>query len=259
MLVVISPAKTLDFETPYPSTKLTRPRMLDSSELLVNELRNYDSQNLQNLMGISEALGDLNVQRFKNWQRPFNKSNAKAALFAFQGDVYVGLDAEQFNDQALEFAQQRLRILSGLYGLLRPLDLIQPYRLEMGSRFPTPDAKDLYQCWGDTITNMINKDLKAAKSQHLINLASNEYFNAIETSKLKANVITPVFKDYKNGKYKVLSFFAKKARGMLSAHIIKNQLKDPDDIRKARIDGYRFSANESDEKKWVFLRKRAAA
>ena len=232
--------------------------MLDSSEALVKELRGYSSQNLQGLMGISEALGDLNVERFKNWQRPFKKSNAKAALFAFQGDVYVGLDAAQFDDQALEFAQQHLRILSGLYGVLRPLDLIQAYRLEMGSSFSTPNTKNLYEFWGDSITKMINRDLKAAGSDTLINLASNEYFNAIHRNELKADVITPVFKDFKNGKYKVLSFFAKKARGMLSAHIINQQIENPDDLRSAKIDGYRFSAKESDDQKWVFLRKQAS-
>ncbi|MGR8947486.1 MAG: peroxide stress protein YaaA [Gammaproteobacteria bacterium] len=257
MLVVISPAKTLDFDAPYPSSKTTRPRMLQSAEKLVTELRHYSSDDLQKLMGISEKLANLNVERYQNWRPPFNKSNAKAAMFAFQGDVYVGLDAMQFDAEALDYAQQHLRILSGLYGVLRPLDLIQAYRLEMGSSLPAAGAANLYEFWDDAITKSINKDLAALKSQTLINLASNEYFGAIKPDKLKAEIITPVFKDYKNGKYKILSFFAKKARGMLTAHIINNQLQDPNEIKQARIDGYRFSAKESDEHKWVFLRKTA--
>ena len=255
MLVVISPAKTLDFDSPYASKKVTRPRMLESSSALVERLRQYSSADLQKLMGISQKLGDLNAERYQDWQIPFNKSNAKAALFAFQGDVYIGLDAQQFDQTALDFAQQHLRILSGLYGVLRPLDLIQAYRLEMGTALAAGQAKNLYDFWGDKITQTINKDLKTVKSDTLINLASNEYFNAIKRDELKADVVTPVFKDYKNGKYKVLSFFAKKARGAMSAHIINKQIIEPSELKKVRLDGYRFSANDSDDKRWVFLRK----
>ena len=254
MLVVISPAKTLDFDSTYPDTKITRPRMLKASSELVEQLRQFSSGDLQDLMGISEKLGDLNAERYQQWHTPFNKKNAKAAMFAFQGDVYLGLDANQFDQKALDFAQQHLRILSGLYGVLRPLDLIQAYRLEMGTTLKNEHGESLYDFWGDTITKTINKDLKAIKSQTLINLASNEYFGSIKNDVLKAEVITPVFKDYKNGKYKILSFFAKKARGAMSAHIINNQISDPAQLKRARPDGYRYSANDSDENKWVYLR-----
>lgn len=255
MLVVISPAKTLDLDTRDTPVRSSRPRMLSASRELVEELRQYSGNDLQKLMGISEKLGELNAQRYQNWGTPFNKSNAKTALFTFKGDVYIGLEAEQFDKPDLEFAQKHLRILSGLYGLLRPLDLMQPYRLEMGTALPTSRGNNLYKFWGERLTEAVNKDLKSIKGKNVVNLASNEYFQALEQRGLKANVITPVFKDYKNGKYKVLSFFAKKARGMLSAHIIKHRITDVDDIKKARLDGYRYSANDSDDQKWLFLRK----
>lgn len=255
MLVIISPAKTLDLETPDTPVKPSRPRMLDASEELVDELRNYSGKDLQKLMGISENLGKLNAERYQQWGRPFNKSNAKTALFTFKGDVYVGLEAEQFSVEDLEFAQKHLRILSGLYGMLRPLDLMQPYRLEMGTSLPNPRGKNLYQFWGNRLAEAVNKDLKGVAGETVINLASNEYFSALQPDALKAKVVTPVFKDYKNGKYKVLSFFAKKARGMLSAHIIRNRITEAEEIKKARLDGYRYNAKESDDEKWVFLRK----
>jgi len=255
MLVVISPAKTLDFDTPDASVKTSRPRMLNASQELVEELRAYSGKDLQKLMGISEKLGELNAERYLQWQVPFNKNNAKSALFAFKGDVYLGLDAQQFDLPDLEFAQQHLRILSGLYGLLRPLDLIQPYRLEMGTSLATSLGSNLYQFWGERLTKAVTKDLKALQGETLVNLASNEYFSVLKNVSVSANVVTPIFKDYKNGKYKVISFFAKKARGILTAHIIKNRITNIDDIKKARLDGYRFSAQESDDKQWVFLRK----
>lgn len=255
MLVVISPAKTLDFDTPDASVKTSRPRMLNASQELVEELRAYSGKDLQKLMGISEKLGELNAERYLQWHVPFNKNNAKSALFAFKGDVYLGLDAQQFDLPDLEFAQQHLRILSGLYGLLRPLDLIQPYRLEMGTSLATSLGSNLYQFWGERLTKAVTKDLKALQGETLVNLASNEYFSVLKNVSVSANVVTPIFKDYKNGKYKVISFFAKKARGILTAHIIKNRITNIDDIKKARLDGYRFSAQESDDKQWVFLRK----
>ena len=255
MLVVISPAKTLDFDTPEASVKTSRPRMLNASKELVEELRAYSGKDLQKLMGISEKLGELNAERYLQWHVPFNKNNAKSALFAFKGDVYLGLDAQQFDLPDLEFAQQHLRILSGLYGLLRPLDLIQPYRLEMGTSLATSLGSNLYQFWGERLTKAVTKDLKALQGETLVNLASNEYFSVLKNVSVSANVVTPIFKDYKNGKYKVISFFAKKARGILTAHIIKNRITNIDDIKKARLDGYRFSAQESDDTQWVFLRK----
>lgn len=255
MLVVISPAKTLDFDTPHSVSKITRPRMLNASAELVEELRQYSSADLQNLMKISDKLADLNAKRYQDWQLPFKKTNAKAAIFAFQGDVYVGLQAQQFGESDLLFAQEHLRILSGLYGLLRPLDLIQAYRLEMGTSLRTKRGSTLYQFWGEELTKAVNKDLKALKTKTLVNLASNEYFDAINPDLLHADIVTPVFKDFKNGKYKFLSFFAKKARGMMSAYIVKNRIVDIEQIKRANIDGYRYSREESDEHKWVFLRK----
>jgi cytoplasmic iron level regulating protein YaaA (DUF328/UPF0246 family) len=194
-----------------------------------------------------------------NWQMPFTKKNAKQALLAFKGDVYTGLNAETFTEDDFEFAQQHLRILSGLYGVLRPLDLIQPYRLEMGTKLTNDKGKNLYEFWDKKPTQALNKQLTSLDSSTVINLASNEYFNAIDKSGLKANIITPVFKDYKNGKYKIISFYAKKARGLMSAYIIKNKLQEPSQIKKFNVDGYYFEPQGSTENEWLFLRDADAA
>lgn len=221
MLIVISPAKTLDFET-APITKVhTQPEFLKESRQLVKQLKQMTPAEVSSLMKISDKLGVLNFLRYNEWKTPFTLDNSKQALLAFKGDVYTGIDAETFSGQDLKFAQKHLRILSGLYGVLRPLDLMQAYRLEMGAKFENRNGKDLYEFWDTKLTDQINRDLKASNSKYLINLASNEYFKALQVKDINAEIIVPVFKDYKNGKYKTISFFAKKARGLMSAYIIK--------------------------------------
>lgn len=255
MLIVISPAKTLDFETAPTTQEFTQPELLKESKKLISELKKLEPAEVSSLMKISDKLGTLNYLRFNEWKTPFNLKNAKQALLAFKGDVYTGIEAESFSKQDLNFAQKHLRILSGLYGVLKPLDLMQAYRLEMGTQFENKQGKDLYQFWGGKLTEQINKDLKAAKSNVLINLASNEYFKSLQASDIDAEIIVPVFKDFKNGKYKIISFYAKKARGLMSAYIIKNRLKKPEDIKAFNIDGYKYSKSESNGNNWVFLRK----
>ena len=255
MLIVISPAKTLDFSSAPITSKASKPAMLNESAELVDIMRTYGPDDLVELMGISHKLGVLNNQRYMNWALPFNKHNAKQALLAFRGDVYSGLNADTFNDNDFEFAQQHLRILSGLYGALRPLDFIQPYRLEMGTKLTTPKGNSLYQFWGDKLTQALNKQLKALDSTMLVNLASNEYFKVIDTSRLKAEVITPVFKDYKNGKYKIISFYAKKARGLMSAYIIQNRIDNIEKLKDFKTAGYKFDRATSTNTELVFLRK----
>jgi cytoplasmic iron level regulating protein YaaA (DUF328/UPF0246 family) len=233
--------------------------MLKDSAMLIDRMREFAPDDLVNLMGVSQKIAELNTQRFMNWQMPFTKKNAKQALLAFKGDVYTGLNAETFTEDDFEFAQQHLRILSGLYGVLRPLDLIQPYRLEMGTKLTNDKGKNLYEFWDKKPTQALNKQLTSLDSSTVINLASNEYFNAIDKSGLKANIITPVFKDYKNGKYKIISFYAKKARGLMSAYIIKNKLQEPSQIKKFNVDGYYFEPQGSTENEWLFLRDADAA
>jgi cytoplasmic iron level regulating protein YaaA (DUF328/UPF0246 family) len=254
MLHLISPAKTLDFVSPPKTAKFTQPQFLDHSHELINDLRQLTPPQVSTLMDISEKLGELNAQRFLEWQTPFTPHNAKQALLAFKGDVYTGMEAENFSTNDFTFAQQHLRILSGLYGLLRPLDLIQPYRLEMGTGFANKRGKNLYHFWGDIITDQLNQELDTKKERVLVNLASNEYWSAVNTRKLHAEVITPVFKDCKNGQYKIISFFAKKARGMMSAYIIRNKLKKVDAIKGFNTAGYRYDERTSSPKEWVFLR-----
>ena len=255
MLLLISPAKTLDFETPAPTTEFTQGDFLKQSKQLISELRALAPQDISQLMSISDKLGTLNFDRFAHWKTPFKPSNAKQALFAFQGDVYTGMQAETFSLDDIQFAQQHLRILSGLYGLLRPLDLMQAYRLEMGTSFVNSRGKNLYEFWGDSITSAVNKQLKELHSSVVINLASNEYFSAVKLKLLKAEIITPVFKDKKNGQYKIISFFAKKARGMMSAYIIQNRIVEPEAIKHFDVAGYSFNAAMSSQRDWVFTRE----
>ena len=255
MLHLISPAKTLDFATPPKTTEFTQPQFLDHSQELIKDLRQLSPLQVSKLMAISEKLGELNAQRFLEWQTPFTPHNAKQAVLAFKGDVYTGMDAGKFSKANFAFAQQHLRILSGLYGLLRPLDLIQPYRLEMGTGFANARGKNLYHFWGDIITDQLNQELDTQKERVLVNLASNEYWSAVNTKKLHAEVITPVFKDSKNGQYKIISFFAKKARGMMSAYIIQNKLKKVEAIKSFDVAGYRYDESMSSPKEWVFLRE----
>ena len=231
MLTVISPAKTLDFETPPTTRKSTVPQLLDRSAELVEDMRSLDPNDIRALMGVSENIAQLNHERFMNWNRPFSLDNAKQSILAFKGDVYTGLDAETLITSQLAFAQSHLRILSGLYGVLRPLDLMQPYRLEMGIKFANRGGKNLYEFWGDQITTGLNAQLKKLKSDVLVNLASNEYFKSVKAGQLHAEIITPVFKDLKSGKYKIISFYAKKARGQMSRFIIENGIEIPQNSR----------------------------
>ena len=255
MLHVLSPAKTLDYETPLPYTKTTQPIFKSQSAELIEVLREYTPQKISNLMSISEKLAHLNVDRYETYQEKPTTKNARAALFAFKGDVYIGLDAYTFSNSDCEFAQDRLRVLSGLYGVLRPLDLLQPYRLEMGTKLPTAKGNDLYQFWGGEVTDELNKQLKKNADDVLVNLASNEYFKVVQTGRLNARVISPVFKDQKNDKYKIISFFAKKARGVMSGWIVRNRVSDPKKLAEFAQWGYRYSAKESTESEPVFLRK----
>jgi cytoplasmic iron level regulating protein YaaA (DUF328/UPF0246 family) len=262
MLIVISPAKTLDYETPATTASYTLPDYLQDSAELITQLRSLSPPEVSSLMGISAKLGDLNFGRFLNWQQDFTPNNAKQSLLAFKGDVYTGLGAESLSEDQLQWAQNHLRILSGLYGLLRPLDLMQPYRLEMGTKFANSQGANLYEFWGDKITDGLNRAIKdqASKKQNadlLINLASNEYFKSVKPGKLNADVITPVFKDWKNDKYKIISFYAKKARGLMSRYIIENQIEDPEKIKQFDVAGYAYQPAMSSAREWVFTREGA--
>ncbi len=256
MLLVISPAKTLDYDTPPKTRTFTIPDYLEHSELLIARARQYSALDIAELMEVSMKIAELNFERFEQWHTPFTPENAKQAVLAFKGDVYTGLDAESFTAADFKFAQNHLRILSGLYGLLRPLDLMQPYRLEMGRKVDTERGKNLYEFWGTLITEGLNKQLKKLKSPYLINLASNEYFKAVKPKLLDGEIITPEFKDWKNGQYKMMGVYAKKARGQLSRFVIQNQLTDPEQIKAFDVDGYRFNEEMSSANKWVFTRRR---
>lgn len=257
MLTVLSPAKTLDYESPSITDQMSTPQFMDQSALLVDDARTLAPDDIRSLMGVSEAIASLNHERFMNWAPESTTANAKQAILAFKGDVYTGLEAETMSTNDLEFAQAHLRILSGLYGLLRPLDLMQPYRLEMGLKFSNQRGKNLYEFWGERITDAINADLASAGTETLVNLASNEYFKAVKTKSLNADIITPQFKDLKNGQYKMISFFAKKARGVMARYIIDNQLTDPDQLKSFTGSGYYFSAEQSSGNNLVFLRDSA--
>lgn len=255
MLVVISPAKNLDTDSPIPTLHCSQPQLLDQAQLLVEQLQTMPPHQLSDLMHISDKLGQLNYERYQHWQRPFNKGNARPAILTFAGDVYQGLGAHDFNSDDVAFAQQHLRILSGLYGVLRPLDLMQPYRLEMGTRLANARGKDLYAFWGDRITESLNQQIQKTGATALINLASNEYFKSVKGKMLAVPIIEPVFKDWKNGQYKIISFFAKKARGLMSAYIIKSKLTNVENIKSFSDGGYQYSEAMSSSSKWVFTRK----
>ena len=255
MLILVSPAKTLDFDTAPRTQTHTQPDFLKESRVLMKGLKGLAPQDLSKLMGISDKLAALNVARFQSWKTPFSLKNAKQAALAFKGDVYTGLDAETLTDQHDEYAQQHLRILSGLYGLLRPLDLIQPYRLEMGVGFNNAKGKDLYAFWDEKITQQLNKELEQQQSDVVINLASNEYFKAVKPKQLNARVITPIFKDAKNGQYKIISFYAKKARGLMARYIIEKGLQEPNAIKRFKVAGYRYNKDLSAGDNWVFTRE----
>lgn len=255
MLIVISPAKTLDYDTLPKTRTFTIPDHLEDSQVLINRARQYSALDIAELMQVSMKIAELNFERFESWHTPFTPENAKQAVLAFKGDVYTGLDAETFTSKDFTFAQKHLRILSGLYGLLRPLDLIQPYRMEMGRKINTARGKNLYEFWGNTITDGLNKQLKRLKSPYLINLASNEYFKSVNPRVLDGEIITPEFRDWKNGQYKMLGVYAKKARGQLSRYVIQNQLTDPEAMKEFAVDGYGFNEAMSSGNKWVFTRR----
>lgn len=256
MLTVISPAKTLDFDTPPGTSEFSQPEYLVQSALLIEQLSQYSASEIASLMKLSDKLAILNQTRYQAWQYPFTPDNAKQAILAFKGDVYTGLDADSLDKQKHQFAQRHLRILSGLYGLLKPLDLIQPYRLEMGTKIQNSRGKDLYQFWGSQLRNAIETESAFADGV-LINLASNEYFKALEAKNLKARIINPVFKDWKNGQYKMISFYAKKARGLMSRYIIDHNIDEPEQIKSFDSEGYYYKANMSKENDWVFVREHA--
>ena len=259
MLTVISPAKTLDFDTPARTRKATQPEFLPRAAELVAEARALSPAEIGALMGVSENIAELNHQRFMNWGIPFNLDNAKQSILAFKGDVCTGLEAQTLTAAQLGFAQKHLRILSGLYGLLRPLDLMQPYRLEMGLKFANSGGKNLYEFWGDAITTSLNSQLKKSRSTVLVNLASNEYFRSVQSKALDADIVTPVFKDLKGDKYKVISFYAKKARGQMARFLIENEFTEPDGMKGFKTDGYSYNIAESSARELVFTREKPPA
>ena len=254
MLIVVSPAKSLDYESPLTTESGTPPQFMQQSEILIERLREFSPPQVAELMGIGDKLADLNFGRYLSWKPRATKKNARPAVLAFKGDVYLGLQAENFTQADLDYAQEHMRILSGLYGLLRPLDMMQPYRLEMGTKLSTERGKNLYEFWGEQITEALNKQLKKTESPVLLNLASNEYFSAVKPKLLAGELVSPVFKDYKSGQYKIISFFAKKARGSMSRWVIQNRIEDPDQLLKFDVDGYYYSEAESKPGKPTFLR-----
>ena len=254
MLMVISPAKTLDFETPPTTERFTQPQYLDHSQELISQLRELAPAQIAELMHLSDKLAGLNAARFGSWTPDFTPENAKQALLAFKGDVYTGLQAETLSEDQLDYAQKHLRMLSGLYGLLRPLDLMEPYRLEMGTRLANARGKDLYAFWGTRISEWLNEALADQGDDLLLNLASTEYFSAVKRSALNARIIDIEFKDLKNGQYKIISFYAKKARGMMSRFVIEERIDSPEALRAFDVQGYRYNAELSTPSKLVFLR-----
>ncbi|MGE6529122.1 peroxide stress protein YaaA [Pseudomonas sp. NPDC077382] len=254
MLMVISPAKTLDYDTPPTTHRFTQPEHLDHAQALISQLRDMSPQQIGELMHLSDKLAALNVARYGSWDADFTPGNAKQALLAFKGDVYTGLDANKLTEEDLDFAQDHLRMLSGLYGVLRPLDLMQPYRLEMGTKLANPRGKDLYAFWGERISEWLNEALAAQGDDVLLNLASKEYFSAVKRKALNARVIDVDFKDMKNGQYKIISFYAKKARGLMSRFVIKERVQDPEQLKDFDYDGYHYCPDSSTPDHLVFLR-----
>jgi len=254
MISIISPAKTLDMESPVNSQIQSYPELLNKSKQLVNVLKKMKAPELSQLMNISPKLGQLNFERFQEWTTPYIIEKSRPAVFAFRGEVFTGLNIDSFSEEDISYTQNHLRILSGLYGLLRPMDNIMAYRLEMGTKLSVGKKKNLYEFWGDKITNHLNETLAQQNDDILINLASNEYFKSINSKKLKAKVYTPVFKNNKNGQYKVISFFAKKARGHMCRFILKNKISNPEDLKHFEEDGYYFNESLSSDNTFTFTR-----
>ena len=241
MIILLSPAKSLDMENPAPIQRNQQPRLLDHSKKLVEQLRGMEESQMQDLMSISEKIAQLNVERYQQWSLPFNEDNAKAAIFAFQGDVYKGFESENLDLESLERAEKQVRILSGLYGVLRPFDLMQAYRLEMGTSLENEAGKDLYAFWGSEITQVLNADIEEGKHEFVLNLASQEYFKSVNYQEIIAPIISPAFKDEKNGKFKIISFYAKHARGAMARAIVQKNIQTLDELRSLEFNGYRFN------------------
>ena len=254
MLMLLSPSKTLDYETPATTDSFSIPEFLEKSSELVKVMKQKSFLDLMELMEVSQKISELNVERFNQWKLPFSTKNAKQAVLAFKGDVYTGLDASALSENRLTYTQSHLRILSGLYGLLRPLDLMQPYRLEMGLKLKTKKSENLYQFWGEKITDTLNVLLAKQDEPVLINLSSNEYFKSVQKKNLDGRLITPEFKEWKNGKYKMISFFAKKARGLMVRYAIDHNIQKAEVLQNFDYDGYHFNLELSQVDKWVFSR-----
>ncbi|WP_434515834.1 peroxide stress protein YaaA [Dechloromonas sp. ARDL1] len=255
MLIFLSPAKSLDFETPPQVATFTQPAYLKQSQVLIDQLRRLSPADIAKLMDLSDQLALLNFNRYADWSLPFSPANAKQAVLAFDGDVYDGLAARTLGADDLDFAQQHVRILSGLYGILKPLDLMQAYRLEMGTRFANAGGKDLYAFWGETLLDAINAELDEMSQPVVVNLASEEYFKAAVGRKIKGTVIQPVFEDWKSGKFKIISFYAKRARGLMTRYAVVNRLTDPEGLKAFDYDGYAYVPEASDATSWVFRRR----
>jgi cytoplasmic iron level regulating protein YaaA (DUF328/UPF0246 family) len=257
MIIVLSPAKSLDYETPPHVAKHTIPDFVDDAAQLIDQLRRYSPQHIASLMDISDALAHLNFQRYADWSREFSLDNAKQAVLAFNGDVYEGFDAKTLSAADLDYAQRHVRVLSGLYGVLRPLDLLQPYRLEMGTRLPNPRGKDLYAFWGERIADALNAQLRRNKggARVIVNCASTEYFKSVRRKRLEAPVVTPVFEDWKGGRYKIISFYAKRARGLMARYAVEQRIDSPEKLKDFAVDGYAFDAAASNDSTFVFRRR----
>ena len=254
MLIVLSPAKSLDYKTAVQVKTPTLPEFVSESAKLIADLKKLAPQDVAKLMGLSDQLATLNVGRYRDWSKKFTAENSKPSIYAFDGDVYDGFDVKSLNAKDLAFAQDHIRILSGLYGALRPLDLMQAYRLEMGTPFKNARGKDLYAFWGSRVTDSLKKILEKQKKPVLLNLASEEYFKVLQAKDLDCPVVAPVFQDGKDGKYKIISFYAKRARGLMARYVVQNRITDPEDLKGFNLDGYKYYAAESKPGKPVFRR-----
>ena len=254
MITLLSPSKTLDFESTSPCDNYSESSFINKSTDLINILDKLTISDIRDLMGVSDKIAELNYNRFKSWENPNLSNLSKQALYAFKGDVYSGLDAYTINNSKIDFVQNNLRILSGLYGVLKPLDKIMPYRLEMGTKLTTEKGKNLYQYWGNSITNFLNNDMEEKNHSHIINLASNEYFKSVNQTHLNHSIITPSFKENKNGQYKIIAIYAKKARGLMARYIIDNTIKECDELKKFNNDGYEYNDKLSTRLNYVFTR-----
>jgi uncharacterized protein len=255
MIIVLSPAKSLDYDTPAHIDTHTIPDFVDDAAELIDGLRRLSPQQIGTLMSISDPLARLNFQRYADWSTKFSRDNAKQAVLAFNGDVYEGFDAKSLSHADLDYAQHHVRVLSGLYGVLRPLDLLQPYRLEMGTRFENPRGKDLYAFWGERITHALNAQSNKKGARVLVNCASTEYFKAVKPKKLAAPIITPVFEDWKGGRYKIISFHAKRARGLMARYAVENRIAEPEALKSFDAESYAFDADASNDSTYVFRRR----